>query len=40
MISSGYIIDNIDSELNNSEENISKIEFRNMMISALGIKYY
>ena len=40
MILFNYIIDGIDSELNNSEKNISGIGSGGVMVSALEIKYY
>ena len=40
MILSSYIIDNIDLELNNSEENIPRIKSKNIIMSAPKIKYY
>ena len=40
MILFNYIIDNINSELNNFKKNILKIEFENIIIFILKIKYY
>ena len=40
MILFGHVIDGIDSELNNSEENIFGIGSRSVMVFILGIKYY
>ena len=39
MILFNYIINNIDLELSNSEENISKIGFGSIMVFILEIKY-
>ena len=40
MILSNHIINNADSELSNSEENIPRIKSGNIIISILEIKYY
>ena len=40
MILSSHVINNIDLELNNSEESIPRIEFRGIIIFTPGTKYY
>ena len=40
MILSSHIIDNADLKLNNSKKNIPRIEFKNIIIFILKIKYY
>ena len=40
MILSSYVIDNVDLELNDFEENIRRIEFKNIIIFILKTKYY
>ena len=40
MILSGYVIDSINLELNNSKENISEIKFKSVTVSTSKIKYY
>ena len=40
MILSSYIINNINSELSDSKENIPKIKFKGAIISTPEIKYY